>query len=414
MAVGRIIEIELDAPAHGGDALGRCEGKVVFVSGTIPGEVVRARVVEEKKRWARAETVRVLEPSPQRIEPLCPYFGICGGCHLQHVAYEAQLEHKRAVVIEQLRRLAHLEEVPVGPVIDMPDPWAYRNHVQFAVDEAGQLGFKAAKSHDTVPVEQCLLLHPLIDDLHGAFDVEWPELQRLSLRAGIHTGDQMCILEARGDAFPLLDVDFPVSCVLKREDGAYVPLIGSTVYQETLHGLPFQISAPSFFQVNTAQAERMIDVVRRYLEPDPLDVLLDVYCGVGALGLSMVEQVQRLIGVEAHPAAIVDAEANADIQEVDVDRAVFVRGKAEKVLPRLQEPITKVLVDPPRGGCAPRALDAIADLVPARVVYVSCEPTTLARDAVQLQARGYKLVEVQPLDMFPQTYHLETVSLWLK
>jgi 23S rRNA (uracil1939-C5)-methyltransferase len=403
-----VIELSMEAMAHGGRALGRRAGKVVFVSGAIPGEVVRVRVVEERKRWMRAEIISLVEASPQRVEPPCPYFGVCGGCHFQHIRYPAQLDYKRQVVIEQLRRIGHLQTPPVLPAIGMDEPWLYRNHVQFSVDEAGRLGFMAVNSHDVIPIDRCLLLHPLLDELYVALDLDWPELTELSLRAGIHSGERMCILETADGLAPDLEVDFPLSCVLRLDDGTDVVLIGQSAYHEVLKGRRFRISAGSFFQVNTAQTEVMLDVVERYLEPGADDVLLDVYCGVGTLGLSVQDRVGRVIGVEEHPAAIADARANAG----QATRATFVQGKAEAVLPGLGEHVSRAIVDPPRQGCKPAVLAEITHFNPWRIVYVSCDPATLARDALQLTADGYELIQVQPVDMFPQTYHVETISLW--
>jgi len=414
MGKQHIIELNLDAMAHGGQALGRLEGKIVFVPGAIPGEVVRARIVEgrtstsARKRWARAALVSVLEPSPHRVEPPCPYFGVCGGCHWQYIAYEAQLDYKRQVVVDQLQRLGHLQDPPVRAVIGMPEPWSYRNHVQFALSESGHPGLQAARSHDVVPIEQCMVLHPLLDELHAALDVDWPELKRLSLRAGIHTGERMCILETAAFQLPELEVDVPVSCVLRLPDGTEATLIGSSAYHEVVRGKQFRVSASSFFQANTEQTEVLLDIVQAYLDPQMDDTVLDVYCGVGTLGLSVQKEVRRVIGIEDHPAAIADARVNAG----DAGDVTFVEGKAEALLPGLQEQVSKVILNPPRRGCRPEGIEALLRLMPRRIVYVSCDPATLARDAVPLMDGGYRLAKVQPVDMFPQTYHVETVSLW--
>ncbi len=404
----QVIELELSTMAHGGEALGHWQGKVVFVPGAIPGEVVRARIVEDRKRWARADLLRVLTASPHRVEPPCPHFAVCGGCQWQHIAYEAQLCYKRQVVIEQLQHLGHIPDPPVRSPIGMREPWSYRNHAQFAAMGSGQLGFQAARSHNIVPVDRCLVLHPLLSELRRVLEVDWPELVRLALRAGIYTGDKMCIFEAESDEPPALEVDVEVSCVFRLSDGRDIALIGSDSYHELLRHRRFRISASSFFQVNTEQAETILDIARSYLDPQPDDTLLDVFCGVGAIGLSLADQVGSVIGIEEHPAAIADARANA----CDAANATFLDGAAEALLPRLQERASKVVLDPPRQGCGPQVIGALQRLAPRRIVYVSCDPATLARDAVLLVQSGYNLTEVQPVDMFPQTYHIETVSLW--
>jgi len=423
------IDLDLTAPANLGQALGRHEGQVIFVPGGLPGERVRVRLIEERKRWARGELVELYRPSPDRVEPPCPYYGLCGGCHWQHAAYPAQLAFKGEVVAEQFRRLAQIDASPVRPTIGAVEtphpegyledealpsgPWFYRNHAQFTTDSKSRpssLGFAAAGSHDVVPIERCLLLHPLLDEMYAELDLDWPELTRLSLRAGIHTGEQLCIFEAYDDQVPELEVDVPISLVFRQRDGTDLTLIGSGAYHELLHGRRFRVSAASFFQVNTAQAETLLDVVQTYLDPRPHDTLLDLYSGVGTIGLSLADSVGAVIGIEEHPVAVLDADINADEQRrSDVE---WIQGPAEGVLPQLEIKIDKAILDPPRSGCKPQALQALLRLGPERIVYVSCDPTTLARDGVLLQEGGYQLVEVQPIDMFPQTYHVEAVSLW--
>ena len=403
-----VIELELSTMAHGGEALGHWHGKVVFVQGGVPGEVVRARIVQDGKRWARADLLSVLTASPSRVEPPCPHFPACGGCQWQHIAYETQLHYKRQIVVEQLQHLGLVRDPLVRPVIGMREPWSYRNHAQFAADRSLRLGFQAAYSHAVVPVERCLILHPMLNELRHLMEVDWPDLVRLSLRAGIHTGEKMCIFEAESDEPPALEVDVDVSCVFRLHDGRDIVLIGSEAYHELLGDRRFRISASSFFQVNTEMATAVVDAVRSYLDPQPDDTLLDIFSGVGTIGLSLADQVGRVIGVEEDFSAIADARANAG----DMADVTFPGGSAEALLPGLQEQVSKAVIDPPRQGCGPQVIEALRRLAPRRIVYVSCDPATLARDAALLVQSGYALAEVQPVDMFPQTYHIETVSLW--
>ncbi|MFN2231389.1 MAG: class I SAM-dependent RNA methyltransferase [Anaerolineae bacterium] len=420
MKQGDVIELELDAINHLGQALGRYEGKVVFVPYALPGERARVRIVEDRKRWARGELLDLLETSPHRVKAPCPYYGTCGGCQYQHVDAATQLAYKRETVVDQLHRAGLPGPLPVRDVRGtrgMDEPWAYRNHVQFTLGEEGELGFQGARSHEVVPIARCLLLHPLLDEMHQMLDVQWPELSRLSLRAGTRTGEQMVIFEPAGGEMPELEVDVPLSCVLRLPDGRHVPLIGSEVLHERLRERVFRISAGSFFQVNTVQAERLLDAVETYLDPEADDVLLDVYCGVGTFGLSLLDGangVGRVIGVEESPSAVEDAWANATTTGSAGPEAVtLIEGRAEEVVPTLDEPVSKVVIDPPREGCTPALLDALVDLAPQRIAYVSCNPATLGRDLAHLVAAGYRLREVQPVDMFPQTYHIESVS-WLQ
>ncbi|MCD6554796.1 MAG: 23S rRNA (uracil(1939)-C(5))-methyltransferase RlmD [Anaerolineae bacterium] len=405
-----MLELELTGIAHGGDALGRHEGRVIFVPYGIPDEKVRVEITEDRGRWARARLVEVLRPSPHRTEPPCPYFGICGGCQWQHMDYEAQLVYKRVIVGEQLHHLGGLQEATVEPTLASPDVWRYRNHAQFTPGPDGRLGFKAARSKRVVPITTCLLLHPLLADLFSALDLALPELERLSLRAGVRTGETMLIFETVNDEPPGIEVDMPVSCVLLLKDGTPVNLVGRNYLVEVLDGRQFRVSAPSFFQVNTAQAEQLVKTVAAFLQLTGHEVLLDAYCGVGTFALSLASQAGQVIGVEENPYAIADARLNAQ----GLFNVKFIEGQVEDILPNLDLAVDAAVLDPPRQGCRPEALQALIDLRPERIAYVSCDPATLARDARKLSDAGYRLVRVQPVDMFPQTYHIETASLWVR
>jgi 23S rRNA (uracil1939-C5)-methyltransferase len=406
--VSEQLVLKLDDLAFGGDAVGRHEGKAIFVPYGIPGEVVRVGLLQDKGRYARAKLLEILEPSPLRVQAPCPHFGRCGGCHWQHISYQAQLEYKQNILRTQLQRLSGLANAVVHPALAMSNPWHYRNHVQFCVSPNGALGFFAASSHRVVPVDQCLLMHSLLEELFEALDVELSGLQRLSLRAGIHTGEQMVIFEMDDDAPPEIEVDLPLSCILQLSDGTPVTLLGNPYLYERVASRTFRISPPSFFQVNTQQTETLITSVSAYLNPGQDDVVLDAYCGVGTLSLGWAAQCKRVIGIEESPSAIADAMANAS----DLGNMDFVHEAAEVAIAKLSMPITKAIVDPPRSGLDQAALAALIRLAPARIVYVSCDPATLARDAKGLLASGYGLREVQPVDMFPQTYHIESVSVF--
>jgi 23S rRNA (uracil1939-C5)-methyltransferase len=405
-------ELHLTNMAHGGDALGRHEGKVIFVPYAIPGEEALVEIVEDKGSYARAQLVEVLSPSPHRVDPPCPHFGPekCGGCQWQHIAYQAQLELKATVVGDQLARLGRLPDVPVNRTIPSASPWRYRNHVQFAVSDDGRLGFVATDGRRVESIEVCYLLHPLLEELFTALDLELPGLRRLSLRAGVNTGDQMILFETHDDEPPALESDLPVSCVLLLSDGTPVNLIGNNYLAEVVAGRRFRISATSFFQVNTAAAEELIRVVSEYLAPKGDEALLDAYCGVGTFALSLADKVGHVIGIEEDAGAVADARLNvAELANVE-----FIEGSVEGLLPQLDRRIDLALLDPPRQGCKPEALTALIELAPRRIVYVSCDPATLARDAGRLADGGYQLLEVQPVDMFPQTYHIESVALFEK
>lgn len=424
-----IVDLELTAMAHGGSALGRARlssaatgsgleevrpgtrgEKVVFVPFAIPGETVRVEITEARARWARAKLLEVLEPSVHRVEPPCPYFGPgkCGGCHFQHIAYEAQAEFKRQVVQDQLGRIGGLWDVTVQDTIGAALPWGYRNHAQFHIAPDGHLGFLTTDTHRVVPVQECLVLEPLLEGLLAALDMEWPELHRLSLRCGSATGDLMAIFELGFYEDFDIEVDFAVSCVLLLADGEAVVLMGSDHLTEHVAGRDFRISAGSFFQVNTGGAEALVALVREGLAPAGNETLVDLYCGVGLFGLALADGVGQVIGVEADESARSDFEYNAQ----GLDHVRFVQGTAEDSLRGLEGTVDLLVLDPPRSGAGKGVVTEIARLGPRRIAYVSCDPATLARDAHGLTERGYLLVDVQPVDLFPQTYHVESVALF--
>jgi len=381
------ITLELCDLAHHGDAVGFHEGKAVFVPLAIPGEVVR--------------------PSSERVSPTCPHFGSCGGCQWQHISYQRQLEAKRKIILTELERIGKQIRPIVHPMIGMKRPWAYRNHLQLSVDSQGQMGFQSLGSHNVVPVSRCYIAHPTLNELWTALDLHPKAIRRVVLRTGIATGERMLILEGDEGALPEIEVDLPVSCLYRHANGETIVLTGDSHFHERLGDRIFRISGGSFFQVNTLQAERVVDIVRGYLALRSNETLLDAYCGVGTLGLSLAPLARCMVGIEESPWAIQDAIANSTNQ----DHARFIQGKVEEILPDLDASFDAIVLDPPRAGCERTALRALAACDATRIVYVSCDAATLARDVAYLGSQGYTLAEVQPVDMFPQTYHVEAVAL---
>jgi len=403
-------ELALTAIANGGAALGRHEGRVVFVPYALPGETVRVEVAEDKGRYVFARLVEVLEPSPERVTPPCPYFGHegCGGCQWQHIDYQAQLRLKGEIVADQLARIGGISDPAVASPIPDDSGWAYRNHAQFHPVPGGGLGFRSASGNSTVTVDECLILHPLLADLYATLDLDLADLVRLSLRGGTATGDRMLVFEMADDLPPALESDLPVSCVLLLSDGLHANLIGSNTISEVVADRTYRVSAPSFFQVNTSQATRLVQQVLAYLDLQGGETVLDAYCGVGLFTVPLAERAGLVLGVEQAPAAVDDLLENT----AAFDNVEVVEGPVEAALPDLDISLDAVVVDPPRAGIDRFALDALVERRPARLVYVSCDAATLARDAKRLARAGYRLVEVQPVDMFPQTYHIESVALF--
>lgn len=413
-----ILELAVSGLNHAGEGVARHAGRVVFIPGALPGETVRAGLVEDRRNYLRARLLEVRAASPDRIEPPCRHHlrpagpdqaPACGGCQLQHLAYPAQLAFKQAQVAEQLRRAGGFETPPVRPILAAPQPFGYRNQIQLAPAPDGRLGFRAAHSDTVVPVGECPIAAPGLVDLLGRIRLEGaPALERLTLRAGADD-DQLIVVEASEDS-PELELDLPVSAALLRPDGASLALAGRDYLVEAVHGRAFRASAGSFFQVNTAMAERLVDQVLAAAALRGGETVLDVCCGVGLFTAFLAERAGRVIGVEAYEPAVEDAAANLD----EFDNVEIYAAPAEAALPALTAAVDAVVADPPRAGLAPAAIDALLRLGAPRLVYVACDPATFARDARRLTAGGLRLEFVQPLDMFPQTYHVELVALFTR
>ncbi len=401
-------DVECTALGYGGEAIGRLpDGRAVFVAYALPGELVRLVLTEEKRGFARGCLVEILRAAPERISPRCPHFGVCGGCHLQHLPYEMQLNAKTATVRDQLQRIAGLTDAPVQPMIPSPLVWNYRSSVQFHLTPEGKPGFQAASSSRVVNIRECHLPELLINDL-------WPQLefdpavgiQRVGLRSG--AGDNlMIVLESDDPEAPELEVDLPVSVVHLSPAGQIV-MAGDDALVMEVKGRAFRVSASAFFQVNTLQAAQMIDFVLENILVNQKATLLELYSGVGLFSAFLAGRVGRLLAVESSPAACDDFVVNLD----EFDNVELYIGAAEDVLPGLDVKPDVALVDPPRAGLEKLVLDALIQTHPAQIVYVSCDPSTLARDAKRLLAGGYRLRSTQPFDMFPQTYHIESISIF--
>jgi len=404
----KVFEVELEKMAYGGEALGRLpDGRAVFVPYASPGERVRVRLVEEKRGYARGELLEVLSPSVGRVEPRCQHYGVCGGCHYQHIDYETQLQAKAAVLADQLTRIGGLEAPPVQAAVPSPQPWNYRNHVQFHLNAEGQLGYKAARSEEVVAIQECHLPEANLSALWPklAFDSELG-LSRVGLRAG-QEGEAMIVLEGEALEPPEVALDLPVAVSYLGSEGPVVLADGDHLTMEAL-GHAFRVTAGSFFQVNTAVAEAIIEHLLEHLPLSSETTLLELYCGVGLFSAFLAPRVGQLIGVEESPLACEDFVANLD----EFDNVALYEGTVEQVLPGLDLHPDIVLVDPPRSGLSPDVVDGILRLQPDVLAYVSCDPATLGRDAKRLTKGGYTLQQVTPFDMFPQTYHIEGVSFW--
>lgn len=409
------LEVTLSTMSNGPDAIGRLpDGRAVFVPFAIPGETVRAEIVEEKPNYVRARLIEVTAASPDRVTPVCKHFGMCGGCHYQHMSYAAQLRWKRQIVVDQLIRIGGIESPNVLDTLPSPDPLHYRNHVQFSQRPDGRLGFVSFLSDKSVvPISECHIARPEIMELFGRLDLEKLDVDRVSLRVGAE-GDLMLIFESESGEPPDVELDLPISVAALNKDGEAFSMIGDEYVVQQVGGRSFRISPGSFFQVNTAQAETLVRLALAALELRGGETVLDLYCGVGLFTAFIAPAAARVIGVESFSPAVRDAEVNLD----EFDNIELYESPVEIALQHLldqadrQASGLRVLLDPPRAGCDKAVAAALVALGAPRLVYVSCDPATLARDAKRLIAGGYRLISAQPIDMFPQTHHIEAVAVF--
>jgi 23S rRNA (uracil1939-C5)-methyltransferase len=380
--MNELINIRVENLAYGGEAIGRLpDGRAGFIPFTIPGELVQVRLVEEKPHYARAELNSVLEPSTRRVEARCGHFVTCGGCHYQHMDYATQLEGKTAILQDQLERIGGLKELPNLDVIASPDAcWNYRNNIQFHLTPQGKPGFQKMHSNQTFAIRECHLPEVSINRVWPRIEIEpMPGMERMSLRTGVNE-DMMLILES-SNPLPLeFDIEEEaLSVVYKGPNGSLVQAGSDHIVMEVM-GRHFRVSAASFFQVNSIQAEAM---VKHILSNQPINdgmTLLDVYCGVGLFSAFLADKVKAVVGIESSPEACTDYTSNLD----EYDHVSLYEEKAVFVLERINFNPDVILIDPPREGLGTKAVDGLLAQGASQLVYVSCDPATLARDAKRL------------------------------
>jgi 23S rRNA (uracil1939-C5)-methyltransferase len=430
--------LHIDSLAHGGAGVGRTpEGEAVFVQGVCPGDVVEAEIVTDHGRWAEARLVEVLEPSEDRRTPPCPYFGECGGCQWQHVSHEAQATSKRRIVADAFRRIGKLPDMEVLECVSVGHAYGYRNKIELSVGAAPSgallLGFMALNEERLVPIDACLLMRErarafpkaltgALRYLSRGVDLQ---LRRVHVRAALHTSDTEVDLWAHPGPFPRAMAATTLGSAVRsttltrvlasgddkaRDVRGVEVLSGTGVWRETVGDFEYRVSAPSFFQVNTAGAEALVALVAEALQPDGTDRVLDLYAGVGTFTLPLADSAGEVVAVEQNGHAIRDLRANLDVNGVAADVAP---GDAARALADLGR-FDLAVVDPPRAGMRPEALAALLATGARRIAYVSCDPATLARDAATMAAAGYTAVRATPVDMFPQTFHVETVAVFDK
>jgi 23S rRNA (uracil1939-C5)-methyltransferase len=405
-----IEELTLDNAAYGGESIGRLsDGRAVFVPFSIPGETIRIRITEDKKKYARGELLEVLDPSPFRVTPRCRHFGVCGGCHYQHVAYDQQLVIKRKILKDQLERIGKLTNPPFEEMIASPNIYNYRNHVQFHVSGGRKPGFIRADKKGIFEISECHLPEELLNKIWPLLEVE-PQtgISTLGLRLGMDD-DILLTLESSN----VFDAEFnvealPVSVVHISPQEVQI-LAGSAYTVMQVRGRNFRVSAGSFFQVNLPQAEKMVAIIEKLI-PGGCGTILELYAGVGLFSAFIASRSDKLVAVESSPQASEDFVQNLD----EFNNVELYQGAVEEILPHLDIQPEIVLMDPPRAGVEKNVLEKIIATSPDQVVYISCDPATLARDARRLVQGGYRPVKFIPIDLFSQTYHIETLSYWIK
>ncbi|MED1605974.1 23S rRNA (uracil(1939)-C(5))-methyltransferase RlmD [Cytobacillus kochii] len=439
------IDVTFEDLTHEGAGVAKVDGYPLFVPNALPGEKAQIKVLKTSKGYGFGKLIETYEESPYRVTAPCPIYKECGGCQLQHLSYEGQLLAKQKQVRDVLTRIGKLENVTVHPTIGMSDPWRYRNKSQVPIGEhEGGLigGFYQQRSHQIIDMKSCLIQQEKNDEViqkvkeicnkNGvrAYDEQRHkgDLRHIMARYGLVTGDVMIVLVTKAKDLPnrkkiiaditenIAGVKSIVQNVNPKKTNVIMGdetrvLWGQEVIYDYIGDVRFAISARSFYQVNPEQTKVLYDKALEYAALTGKEEVIDAYCGIGTISLFLAQKAKSVFGVEIVPEAIEDAKRNAELN--NITNANFAVGKAEEVIPAWYEKGHKadvLVVDPPRKGCDEALLQTIIDMKPKKVVYVSCNPGTLARDLRVLEDGGYRTVEVQPVDMFPQTTHVECVA----
>jgi len=445
-----LVTVKIEDMGHDGEGIGKAEGYTLFIKDTVIGDVVEAKIMKMKKNYGYARLVRVLEASKDRTEPKCSVARACGGCQLQFLTYEKQLEFKKNKVVGNLERIGGFSDIPVEKVIGMENPWRYRNKAQFPVgkDKEGNLitGFYAGRTHSIIPNTNCYLgvevneeiLNAVLDYMRENHVEPYDEVtgkglvRHILIRYGFKTKEIMVCIIINGRKIPnaaglvekLKDISGMTSITLnvntKRNNvilgNEILPLWGKDYITDYIGEVKYQISPLSFYQVNPVQTEKLYGTALEYAGLTGKEIVWDLYCGIGTISLFLAQKAQKVYGVEIVPAAIEDARKNAEIN--GIDNAEFFVGKAEEVLPAKYKEdgvyADVIVVDPPRKGCDGALIETMLSMKPERIVYVSCDSATLARDLKVLCEKEYQVEKVAVCDMFPGSVHVESVVLLSK
>ena len=435
---------------HDGEGIGKIDGYTLFVKDTVIGDTAEVKIMKAKKNYAYARLMRLITPSDRRTDPVCPYARQCGGCQIQELKYEEQLRFKEEKIRENLTRIGGFSEVPMEPIIGMENPYHYRNKAQFPVgtDKNGNLitGFYAGRTHTIIHNTRCYLgaeqneeilnyvLEYMRENKISAYNETTGQglVRHILIRCGFKTGEWMVCLVINGRRLPAAEKLAEKLCRIKGMTSITYsvnmertnvimgkeirPVWGKNYITDYIGEIQYQISPLSFFQVNPVQTERLYGTALEYAGLTGKETVWDLYCGIGTISLFLAQKAKMVYGVEIIPQAIEDAERNAGIN--GIENAQFYVGKAEEVLPEKYEKegvhADVIVVDPPRKGCDEALIRTMVEMQPEKIVYVSCDPATLARDLKRICEGGYEIRRVRGVDMFPETVHVETVCLLSK
>lgn len=442
-----LVVLKIEDMGVDGEGIGKLEGFPFFVKDAVIGDTVEARIMKMKKNYGYARLMRVLEASPVRVEPRCAYARQCGGCQLQAMSYEAQMDFKAKKVWNNLKRIGGFTEIPKPEIMGMEDPWRYRNKAQFpfGTNKEGRVvtGFYAARTHSIIPCTECWLgaeenkeiLKKILAHMEKyqipAYDEKTGKgtLRHVLIRKGFSTGELMVCLILNGRKFRELDVlaeslreipgmtSITINVNTKNTNvimgTEMIPVWGRNYITDFIGNVQYQISPLSFYQVNPVQTRKLYETALEFADLKGNETVWDLYCGIGTISLFLAQKAGQVYGVEIVPAAIEDAKRNAELN--GCKNVEFFVGKAEEVLPEKYEKegirADVIVVDPPRKGCDEAALQTMVKMQPERIVYVSCDSATLARDLKYLCGEGYEVKKVKACDMFPWTVHVETVIM---
>lgn len=392
---------------HQGRGIAHAFGKTIFVVNAIPEEQVKIKVTKVKNKIAEAYVIEVIQSSPLRVTPPCPYYEKCGGCDLMHVSYEEQLRYKENKVRELMTRYAGLKEDVLKPIMASETPFNYRNKVTFQVKET--IGFYQKKSYEIIPIDTCIISDEKINQVLSILKHHsLPNIDQIIVRSSKYTEESMVVLDTNGPISTsfMSELQNIVTSIVEKRGFQYHTLYGKDFIHEKLGDYYYKISPSSFFQVNTDQALKLYRKVEEYVSLTGNETVLDLYCGTGSIGIFISAKAKEVLGIELNSEAVENANENKERNHVS--NISFLAGDVSKLIDQVAIKPDVVVVDPPRAGLDSHTIDILKKLSPKRMVYVSCDPMTLARDLKLLQEE-YEVLEVTPVDMFSETQHVECV-----